>query len=529
MKKLIHFTRFNKSKVLEPGKTILDYARDLDIPINSGCGGVGICKECLVRIEKGREGLNDRTESEKELKNNERLACQAIVKNANYNLYVRVLRASSVTNILTTGEKRKGIRLDPNVKREKAYVFSGEKKIDNYRGGIFGISADIGTTTVVLHLLDLEKGNIVYTSAFENPQRKIDGDNVISRIKFDNEDTGKLTNLLISKINEEIRKMPVEGQKIYDFVVVGNSTMRDLFFGLDVQNLGIGPFKSVTETETGSIYVKVKAMELNLEVNKNTQVYSPPIIGSHVGTDALAVGLSCGVFDDTEENIMCVDIGTNGEVILKTRGKLFATSCAAGSALEPMPAVPGAIYRFSIDRKKNKWKTIGNSRPVGVCGSGIIDILGELIKNGMMDEKGYLKGREVFKITDNIKLTQSDIKGEKGLLWSKAAVSLGIKALLEEANLTIGELDKFYLSGSFGNYIDKENARIIGLIPDIPIKKIIQIGNASALGANEMLLSMEMRRLAENTANKIKHIRLEFLPDYGERLMLVEQKFGRFS
>ncbi|MEJ2568726.1 MAG: ASKHA domain-containing protein, partial [candidate division WOR-3 bacterium] len=286
---------------------------------------------------------------------------------------------------------------------------------------------------------------------------------------------------------------------------------------------------SVTETETGSIYVKVKAMELNLEVNKNTQVYSPPIIGSHVGTDALAVGLSCGVFDDTEENIMCVDIGTNGEVILKTRGKLFATSCAAGSALEPMPAVPGAIYRFSIDRKKNKWKTIGNSRPVGVCGSGIIDILGELIKNGMMDEKGYLKGREVFKITDNIKLTQSDIKGEKGLLWSKAAVSLGIKALLEEANLTIGELDKFYLSGSFGNYIDKENARIVGLIPDIPIKKIIQIGNASALGANEMLLSMEMRRLAENTANKIKHIRLEFLPDYGERLMLVEQKFGRFS
>ena len=206
---------------------------------------------------------------------------------------------------------------------------------------------------------------------------------------------------------------------------------------------------------------------------------------------------------------------------------MFATSCAAGSALEPMPAVPGAIYWFSIDGKKNKWKTIGNSKPVGVCGSGMIDILGELIKNNMMDKKGYLKDRKAFKIADNIKLAQSDIKGEKGLLWSKAAVSLGIKALIEEANLNIAELDKVYLAGSFGNYIDKKKARTVGLIPDVPFEKIVQAGNAAALGANEMLLSMEMRKLAENTANKIRHIRLEFLPDYGERLMLVEQQFER--
>jgi uncharacterized 2Fe-2S/4Fe-4S cluster protein (DUF4445 family) len=527
MKKLIHFNRFNKSEVLEAGKSILDYARDLDIPINSGCGGLGICKECLVKIEKGLEGLNERTDSEKGLKENERLACQAIVENSDYDIYVRVVRAGLIENILSTGKKRKEILLDPLVKRKKNCVFSGDKKIDNYRGGIFGISADIGTTTVVLHLLDLEKGNIVYTSAFENPQRRIGGDNIISRIQFDIENSGKLTDLLISKINEEIRKMPVETQKIYDFVVVGNSTMRDLFFGLDVQSLGMSPFKSVTETENGSIYLKVKTIELNLNANKNAQIYSPPIIGSHVGADALAVGLSCGVFDDTKENIMCVDIGTNGEVILKARGKLFATSCAAGSALEPMPAVPGAIYWFSIDGKKNKWKTIGNSKPVGVCGSGMIDILGELIKNNMMDKKGYLKDRKAFKIADNIKLAQSDIKGEKGLLWSKAAVSLGIKALIEEANLNIAELDKVYLAGSFGNYIDKKKARTVGLIPDVPFEKIVQAGNAAALGANEMLLSMEMRKLAENTANKIRHIRLEFLPDYGERLMLVEQQFER--
>jgi uncharacterized 2Fe-2S/4Fe-4S cluster protein (DUF4445 family) len=527
MKKLIHFTRFNKSEVLEPGRTILDYARELDIPINSGCGGVGICKECVVRIEKGLGGLNDRTESEKELKDDERLACQAIVENSDHDISVTVLRTGFLTDILTAGKKRKEVSLNPCVRRKKNYVFSGEIKIDSYRGGIFGISADIGTTTVVLHLIDLEKGNIVFTSAFENPQRKVDGDNVISRIHFDQREHRKLTAVLTFKINEEIKKMPVECQKIYDFVVVGNSTMRDLFFGLDVQSLGVGPFKSVTETENGSIYLKVKTVELNIKANKNARVYSPPIIGSHVGADALAVGLSCGVFEDTEENIMCVDIGTNGEVILKAKGSIVATSCAAGSALEPMPAVTGAIYRFSIDGKKNKWKTIGNLKPIGICGSGIIDILGELIKNNMMDEKGYLKVGKVFEITDNIKLAQSDIKGEKGLLWSKAAISLGMKVLLEEVGLTAGDLDKVFLAGSFGTYIDKENARRIGLVPDISIEKIIQIGNAAALGANEMLLNVERRKLAESAANRIKLVRLESVPDYGERLMLVEQKFKR--
>jgi uncharacterized 2Fe-2S/4Fe-4S cluster protein (DUF4445 family) len=128
-----------------------------------------------------------------------------------------------------------------------------------------------------------------------------------------------------------------------------------------------------------------------------------------------------------------------------------------------------------------------------------------------------------------IKITQPDIKGESGLLWSKAAVSLGIKALLEEANLTTGDLDKVYLAGSFGTYIDKENAKIIGLVPDISSDKIIQVGNAAALGAQEMILCLEMRNLAESSANEIKHIHLESIPNYGERLMLVEQKFRRLS
>jgi uncharacterized 2Fe-2S/4Fe-4S cluster protein (DUF4445 family) len=527
MKNRIYFSQFNKDKLLEKGQTILKAAQDLQIPINAGCGGLGICGECKIRIEKGSEALDEKTKAEEKLEKDERLACQAVIENDKYDVYVSVIQAGFITNILTHGKKRKEISLNPFAKRRGYKVLLGEEEIDDYKGGIFGIATDVGTTTVVLHLINLEKGNIVHTSAFENPQKRLGGNNVISRIRFDGENPGKLQSILISKINEEIKKMPVDSQNIYDFVVVGNSTMRDLFFGLDVQSIGVSPFKSVTETDKGTIPLKVKAPELNIYINKEAQIYGPPLIGSHVGADALAVSLSCGVFDNEEENIMCIDIGTNGEVVLKSEKGIIATSCAAGSALEPMPAVPGAISRFSIINKKRNFETIGNAKPIGICGSGIIDFLGELIKNNLMDEDGYLKGRKDFVVTDNIKITQPDIKGESGLLWSKAAVSLGIKALLEEASLTTDDLDKVYLAGSFGTYIDKENAKIIGLVPDIPLNKIIQVGNAAALGASEMLLCLEMRNLAESSANEIKHIHLENIPNYGERLMLVEQKFNK--
>jgi len=526
MKNRIYFPGFNKNKLLEQGQTILEAAQDLAIPINAGCGGLGICGECKVKIEKGKEALNSRTKTEEKLEKDERLACQAVIENDGYDVYVNVVQTGFITNILTYGKQRKEISLSPLIKKKGNKVFLGEEEIDDYSGGIFGIAADIGTTTVVLHLINLEEGNIVHTSAFENPQIKMGGNNVISRILFDKKEPGKLTLSLISKINAEIKRMPVEKNNIYDFVVVGNSTMRDLFFGLDVQSLGISPFKSATEKENVAKPIIAKASRLNLDINKNAEVYSPPLIGSHLGADALAVGLSCGLFDEIGENIMCIDIGTNGEVILKSDKRIMATSCAAGSALEPMSALPGAISGFSIEEGNPAWRTISDVEPIGICGSGMIDILAELIKNNMMDEDGYLKSGKLFEVTRNIKVTQTDIKGEKGLLWSKAAISLGIKVLLEKTNLTTDDLDKVYLAGSFGTYIDKENAKIIGLVPDISSDKIIQIGNAAALGAKEMLLCQEMRGSAENFANKIKHIHLETIPNYGERLMLDEQKFN---
>jgi uncharacterized 2Fe-2S/4Fe-4S cluster protein (DUF4445 family) len=528
MKHKIYFPQFGKKADLLKGERIFDCAKRLGIPISSSCGGQGICKECKIVIEKGHEVLNGRTECEKDLSKEERLACQAVIEDDSTDIYIRVLHQGSLENILATGRRGK-VKLDPLTRREANKVLFGGRKIGSYRNHIYGIAADIGTTTIVLHLMDLETGKLVFTSAFENPQRIVDGNNVISRITYDGENPGVLHKELISRINEKIKKMPCNEDEIYEMVVVGNSTMRDMFFGLDVQSIGIKPFKSMTELKGGPTFLNKKAQNLSLGINKNANVYGAPLIGSHVGADATGVCLSTGLFDESNLTAIAIDIGTNGEVVLRHNRRIIATSCAAGPALEPMPALKGAIHKISMDDGKIRWKTVGNAEPIGICGSGVIDLLGELIRTEKMDENGYLTNGKAFKVTHGIQITQNAIKGENGLMWSKAAISLGIKVLLEETGIDTSDLDRVYLAGSFGSYIDKKNARRIGLVPFVPLKRIVQVGNAAAQGAKEMLLSKERRKLVEASVKKIKHINLELVPNYGERLMLDEQNFKKLK
>jgi len=524
MKHKIYFPQFGKETEISKGRTVLAYAKELGIPINSSCGGLGMCKECRISVEKGCEALNKRTELERDLNDNERLACQTIIEDSSVDVYVKVLHYGYL-QILAKG-KGKRIELNPLTRRVGNKVIFENKEIDNYRGHIYGIAADIGTTTIALYLMDLENGDCICTDAFENPQRIIDGNNVISRIMYDRKNPGKLHKNLISYISKKIREMPCDEQEIYEMVVVGNSTMRDIFFDLDVQTLGVTPFKSVTELSKGPTFLNKKADELFLNIHKNANIYGAPLIGSHVGADTTAVCLSSGLFNTSNEIAMAIDIGTNGEIALKSsNGKIIVTSCAAGPALEPMPALKGTIQKMSLNNEKIEWKTIGDIEPIGICGSGIIDLLGELIKNKKMNEYGYLTDGKIFKITDKIRITQKEIKGENGLMWSKAAISLGIKALLEKAGMGTNDLDRVYLAGSFGTYINKENARRIGLVPAVPLNKIIQVGNAAAEGAKEMLLSRKRRKLAEKSVEKAQHIDLALIPNYGRRLMLDEQNF----
>ena len=341
MKNRIYFPQFNKDKVIEPGKTILEYAQELDIPINNGCGGSGICQECRIKIEKGFKALNERTKPEEELNKGERLACQTVIEDDFCDIYVKVLQHGFIDQILTHGEGKREIQLNPLIYRVDDKIFLGKKKIDEYRGGLYGIAADIGTTTVVLHLINLEEGNAIYTSAFENPQKRIDGNNVISRIEYDRAKPGELHSNLISTLNKKIREMPADASTIYEVVVVGNSTMRDLFFGLDVQSLGVRPYKSITEIEGGSTSLNKRSSELNLNINKNANIYSPPLIGSHIGSDTVAVCLATGMFDRTDKIMMCIDIGTNGEVILKSKGEIIATFLCSRAGFRTYTCHPG--------------------------------------------------------------------------------------------------------------------------------------------------------------------------------------------
>ncbi len=528
MRHRIHFSQFGKRVGVLKGKNISDYAKELKIPISSSCRGRGICKECRIVIEKGCEVLNKKTELENDLSENERLACQTIIKDDSADIYVRIRHQGSLEQIATEGA-RKRVKLNPLTRKKGNKVLFNDEQISSYRNHIYGIAADIGTTTIVLHLMDLESGKLIFTSAFENPQRIIDGNNVISRIMYDREKPDALHEELVSCINAKIGKMPCNEDEIYEMVIVGNSTMRDMFFGLDVQSIGVKPFKSVTELRGSSTFLDKRGSNSSLRINKNANIYGAPLIGSHVGADTTAVCLSAGLFDESNLTAMAIDIGTNGEIVLRYNHKIIATSCAAGPALEPMPALKGAIERISIDNGEIGWKTIGNTKPVGICGSGIIDLLGELIRTREMDENGYLVNGKVLKITNRVQLTQNAIKGENGLMWSKAAISLGIKVLLEKTGISTNDLDRVYLAGSFGSYIDKKKARRIGLIPAVPLRQIVQVGNAAAEGAKEILLSRERRRLAEESVKKVKHIDLELIPNYGERLMLDEQNFKKLK
>lgn len=522
----IYFPQFGKSIEISERSTILEHAQKLSIPINAPCDGAGTCGQCRVAIKRGYGALNEKTAIEEKLlgKGKQRLACQARILNSSVDVYVKVLTFGELQ--ILTEEKERKVKLNPLTRKSGDKVIFGEDGIvGNYRGKIYGIAADIGTTTVVLHLMDLESGTCVSTFAFENPQRKIDGDNVIKRISYEREHSGKLQEVLISYINKEIGNVPCNRHDIYEMVIVGNTTMRDIFFGLNVQTIGVKPYKSITELSGGHTFMYKKASELSLDIHPEANVYGAPLIGCHVGADMTAVCLSTGIFGNEDETVMAIDIGTNGELVLKHEDRMIATSCAAGSALEPMPGIEGAIERIALEDGKVNWKTIGGLKPVGICGSGIIDLLAEMLKIGAMNERGYLTHGKAFNVTDSIQVTQDQIKGQDGLMWSKAAISLGIKALLEEANIDVYRLDRVYLAGSFGNYIDKANARRIGLIPALLSDQITQVGNAAAEGAREMLLSRERRKLAEESAEKVEHINLELVPNYGERLMLDEQNF----
>ena len=406
------------------------------------------------------------------------------------------------------------------------------RRSTGYRGRILGLAIDLGTTTVVLDFVDLETGQSVHGAAFENPQR-FGGSDIMHRISYDREDkAGELQKAAASAINraiiESCEHLGIGRQVIYELVIAGNSTMRDMLFKLDVQGIGQKPYKSLVEHEfvAGArphTALTEKARRLGLRANPQARAYGLPLIASHVGADTAADLVALDKAFAGDETVMLVDMGTNTEVVLKHQGKMLAASCPAGPAFEGglirygMAAYDGAIESVRFDNGGDPaFKTIGGIPPIGMCGSGLIDLLAELRRTERLTAKGvFAADRKQF---DMMVVPERGITFSKedasNLGQAKAANYCGQYIVMRTLGVDPSEIDRLYLAGGFANYVDVGNAISIGLLAPVPQDRIVKVGNAAVQGAREILLSKTKRRMLEKSVQTIEHIELETTPDF---------------
>ena len=512
---------------LVAGKTIFDYADELAVQVATSCGRSGHCHECVVEVKKGLEGLGARTEAESFLRGDYRLACQAVVQDADLDIEFSPLRRKP--KILTVTQE-KVVGLDAMVVRRGDTVYYDGEVVDKFRGHLYGLAIDLGTTTVVVDLVDLESGESVYLSSFENPQR-FGGSDIMHRISYDGEFQGELRKAVVNALNQEItdiaKRLGFGRQEIYEIVVVGNSTMRDIFFKLDVQGIGQKPYKSMVEheylageRETTALLTSTR--RLGLRANPKARVYSMPLIASHVGADVAA---DLGAIDVASQPgvIMLVDVGTNTEVVVGGQGRLIAASCPAGPAFEGggikygMPGYEGAIESIRWKDGQVEYDTIGGLEPEGICGSGLIDLLAGLRRHDRMTAKGVFADRKQFELAllpqYGITFSREDASN---LAQAKAANYCGQFIVMREFGIAPADLDKLYLAGGFANYVDTDNAIEIGFLAPVAHDRIVKIGNAALQGAREVLLSRSKRDAIERLVKGIEHIELERTPDFFE-------------
>jgi uncharacterized 2Fe-2S/4Fe-4S cluster protein (DUF4445 family) len=520
-------THDGKARKMSAGKTIFDYADELAVQVPTSCFRTGQCHECIVEVKSGIEALRPRNEVESFLRDNHRLACQAVVRDPDIDIVFSPLRRTPKILTLTN---EKPIELDPLVTRRGDSVYYDGDYIDRYRGHLYGLAIDLGTTTIVIDLVDLETGKSVHVSSLENPQR-FGGSDVMHRISYDAEFGGELRKAVISALNHEILEMGERlgfvRQEIYEIVLVGNSTMRDIFFKLDVQSIGQKPYKSTIEHEylegkrkTTSLIKKTR--RLGIRANPKAVVYGMPLIASHVGADVAADLVAIDIASQ-DEVVMLVDVGTNTEVVVGHAGRLVAASCPAGPAFEGggieygMPGYEGAIESIHLNNGQTEYRTIGGVEPEGICGSGLIDLLAELRNHNLMTPMGVFMEKKQRKMTVipeyGITLSRDDASN---LAQAKAANYCGQFIVMREFGVNPADVKKLYLAGGFANYVDARNAIDIGFLAPIADERIVKIGNAAVQGAREVLLSRKKRESIEDLVKKIEHVELETTPDFFE-------------
>jgi uncharacterized 2Fe-2S/4Fe-4S cluster protein (DUF4445 family) len=437
----------------------------------------------------------------------------------------------------------------PNLLRECDWnvtaILWNNKIIDIEKGDtsrlIYGLAIDIGTSKIVCQLIDLINGETVNIASDENPQIPY-GEDIMSRITYIiTKENGlkELSSLIKKTINKLIEKICLEkninNENIYEAVIVGNTAMHHIFLEIQPKYLALAPYVPVISES-----INVPAKKIGLNINKNANIHVLPVIGGFVGADAVADVLATGIYE-LDEMCLLIDIGTNSEVFIGNKNGILAASCASGPAFEGMQikygmkAISGAIEEVSIKNNGDViYKTIDNLKPIGICGSGAIDIVAELFINGFIDNRGRfinIKNPRIVKtdkgyayviawknetaINEDIIFSQEDINA---IQLAKSAIHTACMLLMKKMNINEEDIDKLFIAGAFGNYLNPINSINIGLIPDIPIERISFVGNTAISGAKICLLSKKMREEASFITKKIKFIELATDPEFPKEL-----------
>lgn len=405
------------------------------------------------------------------------------------------------------------------------------------QGRNYGIAFDIGTTTVVGQLVNLNTDEVLGTKATHNRQI-VFGDDVITRIIYATEEGGleKLHHAVIDNMNEITRELITEHSvnltDVNGVLCAGNTTMIHLLLKVDPKFIRMEPYVS-----TANFVPTIRASEAGIKINPRGLLACVPGVSTYVGGDVVAGAVACGINEEKDLTVL-IDVGTNGEIIVGNKEWLISAAASAGPSFEGsgvtcgMRATSGAIQRVRLNGPEEAvLETIGNAKPRGICGSGYIDILAELFTHRILERNGKISGSIkssrirrmetglefvlAFKgetdIGADIVITEQDIENLKR---SKASIYSATAILLEKLNLRFEDVKHFYIAGGFGTYLDIEKAVTIGLLPDLERSRFTFIGNSSLIGAREALLSYEAFKKAEEIASKMTYMELSVEPSY---------------
>ena len=573
-----------------PGKSLLEILLDNDVFVNNPCNGKGTCGKCRVKIVAGQKFAVSETEqrllSQSDLEQGIRLSC---LIDPTEDLTVELVQKERKHEVLTTGIipefefapetcKRPVYVHRPTLEDQTPFedqicdqlgveaialdvlaeagltpgdwtaVLHGAQVIriesGDTTGELYGVAIDIGTTTVVCELVDLLSGERMANASQINAQ-KVFGLDVLTRITYELEhpDNGvaNLQKVMVKSINGMIDEVCAETgiarTSIYEITVGANCTMMHMLLGVDARCIGKAPFAPAFARAKD-----IPAASIGIDVAPGARLYALPHVSAYIGADIVAGAYVCEL-EKEPGNVLFIDIGTNGEIVLASHGKLLSCSCAAGPALEGMNisagmrAAEGAIEEVAVSEDGNEFKVIGNAEPVGLCGSGILAVMRELLRCGFVRKNGaFVKlakldaddwrrsrivededGKRAFILTEvpeRLLVTQSDVRQVQ---LAKGAILSGFVALLNKAGISMDDLDKVVIAGQFGAHLTPNSITGTGILPSEVEDRIVYAGNTSQTGAYMALMSGAVKRDIERLAHNMDYMELGATENY-ERL-----------